>query len=394
MRLRIPTLVCAMSLLPLITLAGQKPDDAVVHGTINIALGNENGLVVLTDSMITDNGRPHPEQPSQKLFKLDDRTVCAIAGFAAANAISAPPTSPTVSVPDLNSSTSAIIHEYVRQSSTQSPQSIIERRRTLASLMNHQLSSIANVRDALGNPTPINGYRFQLIVAGYDIDDKPKIGRITLETKNEHASLMSSIDEASITDVEEKLVYSLNGMPDIAAQVLLNPESKPNDAVINEYATSLRVNGGRSLTIEQMTELAKRLAFYTARAHPEVGGPNQIAVLQKQQSVRIEQQKFPDPPRPLFHFGLVVNSHFSYSSVGFAGGVSYVFVRCSWAGMKQEIDGNYFINNDFQDSFLLYDGGAANLGQSNRVVNSKLIVGPSVKPDDMTLKQLTESRII
>jgi hypothetical protein len=46
--------------------------------TINVALGNENGMVVLTDSMLTAGARQRPD-PGQKLFKSDDRTACSLA---------------------------------------------------------------------------------------------------------------------------------------------------------------------------------------------------------------------------------------------------------------------------------------------------------------------------
>jgi 20S proteasome alpha/beta subunit len=389
MRFRIAATFYTMFLLPLMALAGQQTDDSVVHGTINIALGNENGLVVLTDSMITTGGRPHPEKPSQKLFKLDDRTVCAIAGFAAADAISAPPISPPASVPDLNTSTSAIIHEYTRKSAAQAPQSIAEKLRALAILMRLHLSAIANVRDALGNPTPIDSYRFQLIVAGYDTDDKLKIGKITLMTKNDRGNLMSDLDEASVVEVKETLVWKLNGMPEIAEQLLLDPKSQPNDAVLRQYDAARLKDGGRSLTVEQMEELAKKLKQYTQERHPEVGGPEQIAIFQKHDAVSIQQRNFPDPPKPLVNFNLFVKSSFVGSNaIVVAKGISSVFVRCSWSTLQRELDDNYFINNEFRDSFLTYDGGAMNLGETNRIINSKLIVGPNVKPGDKTLQKL------
>src|SRR5713226_8379830 len=64
-----------------------------------------------------------------------------------------------------------------------------------------------------------------------------------------------------------------------------------------------------------MVELGRRLAYYTHQAHPEVGGRDQIAIFQKQRSVSIEQQKFPQPPKTLVNFSLMVDSHFSYSSI-------------------------------------------------------------------------------
>jgi hypothetical protein len=389
MRLRIASALCATFLLPLLAFAGQnRPDDFVVHGTINIALGNKNGLVVLTDSMVTA-GAHRLGKPGQKLFKLDDRTVCSIAGFASAAAVSGP-AAPPRALPDLNTSASAIIHEYVRQSVAQSPQSIAEKLGALASLLNLHLSAIANVRDALGNATGIGSYRFQLIVAGYDADDKPKIGRITLRTKNDRGSLISEIEDASILNVESKLVWQLNGIPDVARQLLLHPESKPKDAALARYATSLGEDGGQSLTIEQMAELAKRLAYYTSEVHPEVGGPSQVATFEKQHSVSIKQPAFPEPPRPLLKFSLIIGSTFIHSGVGFEGG-SAVFVRCSWAGMQQELGGRYFIANDFTDSVLMYDGGIVSFGDTNRVTNSVLVIGPHAKRDGETVRRLTKA---
>jgi 20S proteasome alpha/beta subunit len=382
MWLRMVGSLSVIFLLPLLAVAGQNPaDDSIIHGTINIALGNENGLVVLTDSMITA-GTQQLSEPGQKLFKLDDRTVCSIAGFVSAQAASA-----RAAVPDLNVSTSAIIHEYIRQSVRQAPQSIAERLHTLSVIFRINLSAIANVRDALGNATGTDGYRFQVIVAGYDTDDKLKIGRITFRTDN--TSLSSDVEDASISDVQQQLMWRLNGMPDVAIQILQHPEAGPKDPAIDLYATSLHENGGRSLTVDQMVQLAKRLAYYTSKAHPEVGGPNQVAVFKKSQIVSIDQPTFPEPPRPLFRFSLVVNSHFTYSSVVFGKGNTSVFVRCSWTGMQHELDGHYYIGSRFTNSVLIYDGGDVNIGDTNLVADSMLLLGPHAIFENEVVRRLT-----
>ncbi len=253
------------------------------------------------------------------------------------------------------------------------------------------LAMIANVRDTAGNPTPIDVYAFQLIVAGYDVDDKPKIGRIALRMKNYNGDFLSEVEDASILDLTEKLVWKLNGMPDIATQILLHPESKQGDPVFGVYATSLRENGGQSLTVEQMVELAKKLADCTSKVHPEVGGPNQVAIFRKSQPVSIDQPAFPEPPRPLFRFSLLVDSHFRYSSVAFAKGSPAVFVRCEWVGMQHELTAHYYIGNEFTDSVLMYDGGVVNLGDTNRVTNSVLVIGPHAKPNDETVRRLKKA---
>jgi hypothetical protein len=98
--------------------AQDEADDSLVHGTINIALGNENGIIVLTDSMLT-GATGQLREPGQKLFKLDDRTVCALAGF-----VSAPAASSQTWIPELDTNVGAIINEYILQSAKKPRQSI------------------------------------------------------------------------------------------------------------------------------------------------------------------------------------------------------------------------------------------------------------------------------
>lgn len=45
----------AICVVPLVAQAEQNTPQDIVHGTVNIAIGNENGLVVLTDSMLTSD---------------------------------------------------------------------------------------------------------------------------------------------------------------------------------------------------------------------------------------------------------------------------------------------------------------------------------------------------
>jgi hypothetical protein len=225
------------------------------------------------------------------------------------------------------------------------------------------------------------------MVAGFD--GIPKIGRIELVMKTSTRAFISDIDEASISPVNQTLVAKLNGMPDVARQILDHPDLKPNDAVIRQYADSMRADGGRSLTVEQMVALAKRLSFYTSQIHQGVGGPDQIAILTKQQAVKIDQQKFPDPPKTLSPFTLFVDSFFSgKNAIVFGKGVRLVCVRCSWNDSQRELDGNYFIGNEFTNSVVLYDGGAGSLGKTNRVTDTFLVLGPHADKDSASVRKL------
>ena len=58
----------------------QQGQGIVIRGTLNAALANTNGIVVVTDSIQT-SGSHQLTDPGKKLFKVDQDTVCTIAGF-------------------------------------------------------------------------------------------------------------------------------------------------------------------------------------------------------------------------------------------------------------------------------------------------------------------------
>jgi 20S proteasome alpha/beta subunit len=135
-------------------------------------------MVVLTDSMLTENwqdarGVRHSKQrtdPAQKLFRLDDHTVCAFAGFASA---ATPP------LPDFLNSVSAIVGRY-RDELTHitAPVSFAQKLQMLEGVFAYYLTGTANIR----NSGAEQDYLFELLLAGYDLDGTPKVGRLILGT--------------------------------------------------------------------------------------------------------------------------------------------------------------------------------------------------------------------
>jgi hypothetical protein len=360
--------------------AQQPADDSIVHGTINVALGNENGIVVLTDSMLTSDGH-QLDTPGQKLFKLDEQTVCAIAGFVSAPAV----------LPDLSTQTDSVIREYVEVSKSLPPQSLAERLRNLAYIFEGYLNLISNTRLGSTPTTPLAAYELQIIVAGYDLDGRPGIGKIDLKLRWFLDTLQPTVEEEPIANISDGLTRKLNGIRDVADGLLQHPETAPQDPDLSAYKDSLHSNGGSSLTVEQMVALAKRLAYYTALKYREVGGDNQIAVLTGPHSLKIEQAHFPAPPLPLVNFRPELEALFA-DNVGKLPRLANhtIFIRCSFSGMEQvqELDGNFFIENQFRNTVLTYNGGKVGFDRSNLVRDSILIVGPLVRPDDERVQKL------
>jgi hypothetical protein len=229
----------------LIVLLGASPSwaqqpiaDSVVHGTINVALGNKNGIVVLTDSMLTSGGH-QSDIPGQKLFKLDDQTVCAIAGFVSAPAV----------FPDLSTQTGSVIREYIQASKTLPPQPLEGRLRTLVKIFEGYLFLISNTRLASAETTPLDAYHLQIIIAGFDLDGKPKISKAGLKIQELQGILTPTVEKVTNANISEGLIWRLNGMPDVATGLLQNPETVPEDPDLNAYKDSMHSDGGSSLTI-------------------------------------------------------------------------------------------------------------------------------------------------
>jgi 20S proteasome alpha/beta subunit len=358
---------------------GRSMKSEVSHGTINIVLANTNGMVVLTDSMVTRGGKQHPDEPAQKLFQLDDKTVCTIAGFLFANA----------PVPELESHSSAMIEEFAKTLAHQeSPVSIEGKLKLLAFQFNFLLTSLANIRHASEEPGGPGDYTLQLTVAGYDTDGIPKIGRIDLHTTLVNGRFDSTTENSVITNVEDQLVWKLAGVPDFADRLLKHPSDQPQNPVLAGYAAAIQKDAGRSMTIDQMKMLAIELARQTAK-HPGVGvgGPNQVALLRNGEVASLEQQPFPQA-RGILHFVMFENGDFGQNALN-EDHPPMLCVACSFNKMRRWVlDGNYFVSSSFTDSVLAYDGGPLYFDPANEVANSVLVLGVHAKPHSQPARDL------
>jgi len=163
-------------------LSAQNPQSPVSesHGTINILFANQNGLVALTDSMLSYTGNP-PPPPSpnhQKLFKIDDKTVCMMAGSYSNTDI-------VRGIADFDLWVPNIMHGFATQQqkllSAGTPLPFAMKLVRLKETFEQQLSSnlqafvLAHPEADISKVEPI-----ELTLAGYDIDGVLKVEEITL----------------------------------------------------------------------------------------------------------------------------------------------------------------------------------------------------------------------
>jgi hypothetical protein len=278
-------------------------------GTVNIALANANGIVLLTDSVQShlEADGWHYQQPVQKLFRLDDKTVCSVAGFA----------TETWTNPELkfrNVDVVGIIAEFRDELSKQPVPEFEAKLRALGFLVGTYIDLVANRHELEVGPGSPDSYKFEVIAAGYDIDGKPKLKKLVLTPVVTHGvdgrSYWSHTSIPLEATEELGIAHLFGGIQLISLQVLQNPQAFRTSAGIQKYARAKGEHNEKSLTLNELAELASGMAAQTAKRTRFVGGPDQIALLSGGRILKIDQPHFDDPPRPM-RITLMVNCEIS-----------------------------------------------------------------------------------
>ncbi len=358
--------------------------DDVIHGTINVVLANGHGIVALTDSMATATGPSGAEmqltKPMQKLFVIDDQTVCTIAGFA--SQAGEPFAGATTDI-------SGIIREFQEQLRTQPIKDFELKFRSLAMLVHFHLSLLAtstSIREGSNFP-PARVYSFELTMAGYD-SKGPRVGQFTLNaTRQTSASGVRYYDvtftSGMIETVGTELLARIGGQRQTAVFILTSMVPA-HDPAIARYQEAKAADGGASLSLEDLKSLEIVLAAKTAARSPSVGGDNQIAVIQPNTPIELFQRRFDDTPRNVTHVGLAVNVSLRGCGHCIGGATPMMFVAGYFEGVEQDLVHDYYVGNKFVACKLTYSGGRlSGFDRTNEVIDSELILRPgwSLYPD-------------
>jgi 20S proteasome alpha/beta subunit len=212
----------------------------------------------------------------QKLLKYDDHTVCAIAGLGQAKVPAAP---------QLNADLLGVVVSYRDEIQSKSiNQPIAGTLAGLSAVLQFYLSGSAEINAKTGNDRTLSDYHLQLLLVGYDLDGKPKIGQLVLAVgpQQEPAGGTRWVAhelQNAVVPVTKELRYSVGGMSDVAVDALRHPEKFNTHKIMAAYAEGIRKDQGAS-TLEEMEQLGKALIGLTAQKHAEVGRDIQVAVLQ------------------------------------------------------------------------------------------------------------------
>lgn len=207
-RLLVSALMCASSVY------GVAEQPGVAHGTINVFLANQNGIVVLTDSRLTyTSSMLALPDPAQKLFVLDTRTVVAFAGFAS-EALRMDPEVPNA--------TSEIIQSYAYELYSKGENyhpSLKQKLGGLAWILKNQLELITTI----SNSPHEKDYALELTMAGYDVDGLAKIDWVDLGLGQAAPYHKVSVGEFHEQVIGLELTSCIRGIPDVALDILEHP---------------------------------------------------------------------------------------------------------------------------------------------------------------------------
>jgi hypothetical protein len=355
-----------------------QTQDQIIGGTINVVLANSNGMVVLTDSKQTvmrSAGQPRSTQEAQKLIRLDDHSVCAIAGFGGAQ----------FSAPRFNVNVMGILSDFRDELAVKKGHlSFDHKLRALSFLLRLYIESFANI-DEVGHPGVLKDAQlaFSLFLVGYDSDGKPKIGSRGL---NAAPHVLPSgntgwqiSEKIQVNAVRNGLQCALAGMIDVGAKIMKNPQAYPQSPAIRRLSEPTADNGV-ALQVTDLEALAKFIAAETSKKYPDlVGGPDQVAIFRNSEIIKFEQRSFPLPPKPI-PLNLIMDVPLQFGPGGgivAPNGVTTIWIRNTIVGNQAlMLDGSFFLGNEIRDSVVTYDGDpTVFFDASNKLINSRLQLG-------------------
>jgi hypothetical protein len=378
---RLPSviLIFAGLLSPVDGSVGQVNRERFLHGTVNVVLANPQGMVIAADSLLSSHGIPSPE-PGQKLFQLDDYTVCTIAGFYSSKEPN----------PDLSLEVRSILYAF-RDDIKKSPGlTVHEKTQALSFYLSELLERLASLHEAKGPSAflPLELRTPEFLIAGYNPDGSAEIGKVALLVHaTAEASSTEVLEASSVSVPSDALVWKTAGLSDAAESVLHGreaPELELSDKAMDMFYASESSDRGVLLSTRQMNQIALRVVYYSSKKHPTViGGDPQVAIMEKGRVVAVQQHNFDDPPPPLSHTPLFLRVNYSVTNLTstyrpFAWYAKGLFIRSSFKHMSQTLDSSFFAKNIFDDCDLFYDGGHLDFDQNNEVGNSSLFLGPNV----------------
>jgi hypothetical protein len=369
---------------------GTYSQDSVRFGTLIGAYGNKNGIAVVTDSRLAtlDNNKQPVllPRPGQKLLRLDDHTVVAVAGVEFI---------PVQTMESLNADTLGVI-QSLRAGITGKP-TFDQLLNEISAVLRFYLTTLTEIKIQTGLSADEIYSPVEVILAGYDLDGSAKIGKVKIQYVPVHQTAKPdsfiAIEVLHKSDsVGDDFVYETGGINDTAEQRLSTPLKRVyNPPALEKYWSALQNHTRKDLTIENLAQLGDSLENETHGKTELVGGLSQIAILEAGHVRSVEPANLFDPLRIPFAISVFKDSSLSggrvlvarhggnsvvfYDTVNFSGETS---TTAKFPVASLTLDGNIFVHCTFTNVNLYYDGEQAYFDPSNVFSNSHFMFGPHV----------------
>lgn len=313
------------------------------------------------------------KQQSQKLFQIDDKTVCTIAGFGGI---------PLPKFPEFTNTAAGILDEFVEQE-RDNPETFDQKLHALGWLFAFYLQGIANMTV---ERIPAEKFASWFILAGYDNDGTARMAKVRLDTILFPAgNFETAYTLEHLQIVGEKLVHETAGIGGpVAENILSYPAQFSEEKAINRYGMARSKDGASSLTLPEMAALASSLAHHGSTVYPNlIGGDDQVATLEKGKKAEVTAPFF--PTRKIKKFGFQTYEHINI------GGPMVIMQRPFGAGIFIDLrilcndfdhdvwlDGNFFFGVEFVGCTLHYNGYMMEFDPSSKVTYGTLRFGSRV----------------
>lgn len=402
MNSRISSLLIILACAGIAEARPSKNHNSVRGGTINFVAADVNGAVAVTDSRLTDlspgvrAGALAPGQIGQKLFQLDQFSVCTIAGYYSA---------PTLAVSEFVNQTPAMIRRFRSRLRQQRKQIFIAQKLDmLEAIVGFYIETSANLRLRDNPSEPEGSYQSQLLIVGYDPDGQLEVGSLwlVLERAGEKTGTPTfriQVAEKRVQRVGDGLVIFVAGEFGIANQLIETPSvwQDSDQNIASAVKGCKRIPGSSlgwvcravmrepALTVLQMKGMGISLKESVSQRTPTVGGPSQVAVMSFGQVQSVEQPEIPEVGDSGISFQIVMGDTFGSSKPQqfFSPGAVIedssphlsLYVDDTFNWKMQDISNSYLSGVVFNHCLVTYDGGILHFDGSNVVNESGLRIG-------------------
>jgi hypothetical protein len=247
--------LCLSLTISVASVIGQVP----AHATVNVIMGNRNGLVVVTDSKLSSGKQSMGFAP--KIFQVDSRTVCSIAGAYRVPGPKSGRSYPVaIAIPSIMQQLSSTI-------ATQNDLDIDQKMTMASEYFKFGLGIVAEA-DAASH-IPVDNSESVLTLAGYDkglleirqmhlAPRRSKSGEWTYQETSRYAKT-----------VDDEITYKLAGFENPGESILEGKSTNyDTDPTISLYRQAHSRDNGASLTVNDLKLIAKRIEAITAAVNP------------------------------------------------------------------------------------------------------------------------------